>query len=252
MAPKNDTDHEHSNPSDPPSVPSVECKLVTHKDISIPSVVMQDKDHKDIMDELATMVGSDSNTVQRFINNMVGNTDACIVVIGNNKTTTRLPNQLGSSLPKSTLHRISKMVMKEAVEDKKMKLIRSGTKIPENNVDVLDLINTLELYGLINDGINKYNHCNTVQGFTNAMISNTNVATTVHSSKETTYTEQDEINDLNEDLRHLRYGPGDKINDDDNKNSHDNIILANNGLKSNNTIGAHIVKEKEGWFWQIL
>ena len=61
---------------------------------------------------------------------------------------------------------------------------------------------------------------------------------------------QDEINDLNEDLRYLRYGLGDNIKDDDNKNSHNNAILANNGLKSNNTIGAHIVEEKEGWFYE--
>ena len=54
------------------------------------------------------------------------------------------------------------MAMKEAVEEKKMELIWSGTKILENNVDVFDLINTSDLYGLINDGINKYNHRNTV------------------------------------------------------------------------------------------
>ena len=82
------------------------------------------------------------------------------------------------------------------------------------------------------------------------MVGNTNVATTVHSSNEAIYTEQDEINDLNEDLRHLNYGLGNNINDDDNKNSHDNTILANNGLKSNNTIGAHIVEETEGWFYE--
>ena len=32
MAPKNDTDYEHHNPSDPPSTQSVECKLITHED----------------------------------------------------------------------------------------------------------------------------------------------------------------------------------------------------------------------------
>ena len=48
-------------------------------------------------------------------------------------------------MPESTLHQISKMIMKEAVEDKKMELIRSGIKIPENNVDVLDLIDTSDL-----------------------------------------------------------------------------------------------------------
>ena len=65
--------------------------------------------------------------------------------------------------------------MKEAVENKKMELMRSGTKIPDNNVDVLDLINTLELYGLINDGIDKHNHCYTVQGSIHDMVGNTNV-----------------------------------------------------------------------------
>ena len=72
----------------------------------------------------------------------------------------------------------------------------------------------------------------------------------VHNSNKATYTEQDEINDLNEDLRHLRYGLGDNTNNDDNKNSHDKTILVNNEMKSNNTIGAHIVEEKEGWFYE--
>ena len=115
-------------------------------------------------------------------------------------------------------------------------------------MDVLDLINTSDLYGLINDGIVKYNQHNTVQGVTNDIVGNTNVPTTVHSNDKATYTEQDEINDLNEDLRHLRYGLGDNINNDDHEKDHDNSNLADNGLKSNNTIGAHIVEEKEGWF----
>ena len=97
---------------------------------------------------------------------------------------------------------------KETVEDKKMELTRSGMKIPENDVDVLDLIDTSDLYRLINDGINKYNHRNTVQGATNDTVDNTNIPTTVHSSNKTIYTEQDEINDLNEALRHLRYELG--------------------------------------------
>ena len=159
------------------------------------------------------------------------------------------PNQLRSRMPESTLHRISKMVMKEAIEDKKMDLMRSGTKIPENDVDVLDLINILKLYGLINDGINKYNHRNTVHGVTNNMVDNTNIPTTVHSSNEATCTEQEEINGLNKDLCHLRYELRGNINDDDNKNSHDETILANNGLKSNNNIGAHIVEEKKESFY---
>ena len=167
MAPKHDTDHEQHNPSNPPSTTSVDCKLITHKDKSIPSVTMQDEDHADIMDELAAMVGSDHNTVvQGFINDMVGNTNDPTVVKGNNDTTgedtKQPPNQLRSSIPESTLHQISKMIMKEEVEDKKMELTQSGMKIPENDMDVLSLFDTSELYGLINDGINKYNQPNTV------------------------------------------------------------------------------------------
>ena len=71
IAPKHDTDHECHNPSDPPTNPSVDCKLVTHEDKSISSVAMQDQDHTDIMDEFSTMVGSDRNTVQGFINDML-------------------------------------------------------------------------------------------------------------------------------------------------------------------------------------
>ena len=99
----------------------------------------------------------------------------------------------------------------------------------------------------MNVGINKYNHSNTVQEFINDMV-DTTISTTAHNSNEAIYTEQDEINDLNEDLRHLRYGLGDNINDDENKNSHNNTNPTNNGFKSNNTIGAHIVEEKKGWF----
>ena len=84
-----------------------------------------------------------------------------------------------------------------------------------------------------------------MQRFINDMVDNT-IPTMAHNSNEATYTEQDEIKDLNEDLRHLRYGLGDNINDNDNKNSHDNTNLANNGLKFNKTIGDHIVEEKKG------
>ena len=70
------------------------------------------------------MVGSNRNTVQGFINDIVGNTDSRTVVEGNNKTTDedirRPPNLLGPSIPESTLRRIPKKVMKEAVEDKKV------------------------------------------------------------------------------------------------------------------------------------
>ena len=57
---------------------------------------------------------------------------------------------------------------------------------PENNVNVLDLIDTSDLYALINYGINKYNQRSTVQGFINDTVVNTNVPTTVHSNNEAT------------------------------------------------------------------
>ena len=76
--------------------------------------------------------------------------------------------------------------MKEAVEHKKMELMRSSTKIPGEDVDVLCLIDTFELYGLINDGIHKYNNRNTVQGFSNDMVGNTYVPTVVESGNEAT------------------------------------------------------------------
>ena len=91
MAPKHDTDHEYHNPSDPQPTTSVDCKLVTHKDESIPSETMKNEDNTDIMDELAAMI--------------------------------RPLNQLKLSMPESTLHQISKMVIKDAVEDKKMELM---------------------------------------------------------------------------------------------------------------------------------
>ena len=213
---------------------------------------MQNEDHTDIMDELAAMVGSDRNAVQGFINDMVGNTNAPIVVKGNDETTDGdIKQHPNPSMPESTLHRMSKMVMQETVEDKKMDLMWSGTKIPENNVDVLDLIDTSKIYQLINDGINKYNHRNTGHGFINDMVDDT-IPTMAHNSNKATYLEQDEINDLNKDLRHLRYGLGDNINDDDKKNSHNNTNLPHNGLKSNNTIGAHIVEEKKDGFMNGL
>ena len=115
---------------------------------------MKNGDITDIMDEFATMKGP--------------------------------PNPLGSSIPESTLHRISKKVMKEAVEDKKVELKQSGTKIPAKDVDVLRLIDTSDLYGLINDGINKYNDRNTVQGFINDMVGNTNIPTVVESGNKAT------------------------------------------------------------------
>ena len=98
----------------------------------------------------------------------------------------RLPNQLRSSIRESTLLWISKMVMKEAVDNKKMELMQFRTKIPAKDVHVLCRIHTSALYELINDSINKYNDRNTVQGFINDMVGNTNVPTVVKSSNKET------------------------------------------------------------------
>ena len=46
--------------------------------------------------------------------------------------------------------------MKEAVENKKAELKQSGKEIPAKDVDVFQLIDSSYLYGLINDGIDKY------------------------------------------------------------------------------------------------
>ena len=91
MAPKHDTDHGHHNPSDPQSTTSIDCKLVTQEDESIPFETMKNEDTTDIIDELAAMIGP--------------------------------PNKLRSSMPESKLHWISKIIMKEAIEDKKMELM---------------------------------------------------------------------------------------------------------------------------------
>ena len=123
--------------------------------------------------------------------------------------------------------------MKKAVEDKKVELLRSGTKIPAKDVDVLCLINTSDLYGLINDSINKYNDCNTVKGFTNDMVGNTNVSSVVESSNKATAVS--------------KLGKAKTITV--HENNHGNTKLADTELKSNNILGAHIAEEKEGWFY---
>ena len=131
MTREHDTGQGHHNPSNPQSNTSIDCKLAIGKDGPFISEIMKNKDTTDIMDELATMI--------------------------------QPPNQLKSLISESTLHQILKMVIKEAVEDKKVELMQLGTMIPGKGVDVLCLIDTLYLYGLINDGINKYNDSNTSQ-----------------------------------------------------------------------------------------
>ena len=67
-----------------------------------------------------------------------------------------------------------------------MELKRSGTKNPAKDVDVLRLIDTSDLYGLINDNINKYNDQNTVQRFTNDMVGNADAPTVIEGINKAT------------------------------------------------------------------
>ena len=90
MTCKHNNDLGYHNPSNAQSTPSVECKLTTGKDESISYKIVKNGDTTNIMDELATMK--------------------------------RPSNPLGSSIPEPTLQRISKKVLKEAVEDKKVEL----------------------------------------------------------------------------------------------------------------------------------
>ena len=94
MTCKHDTGRGHHNPSDPQSTTSVDYKLATGKDASFSSKTMKNEDTTYIMDELATIIP---------------------------------PNQLRSLIPESTSYLISKMVIQEAVEDKKVELMRLGT-----------------------------------------------------------------------------------------------------------------------------
>ena len=201
MTCKHDTGRGHHNSSNPKSTTSVDCKLATGKDESFSSITMENEGITDIMDELTVM---------------------------------RPQNLFRSSIPESTLHRISKMVMKETVEDKKVELMWWGTKIPAKDVGILWLINTSNLYELINDGINKYNNRNTVQGFINDMVGNTNVPAMVKSSNK--LTAKSTLGKAKPVVVH--------------KNNHGNTKLANTKLKSKNILGAHIVEEKEGWFYR--
>ena len=147
-------------------------------------------------------------------------------------TMKRPPNPFGSSIPESALYWISEEVMKEAVEDKKAELEQSGKEIPAKDVDILRLIDTSYLYELINDGINKYNDRDTMQKFINNMVGNTNTATVVENyNKATTVSKSGKAKPV---VVH--------------ESNNGAMKLADTGLKSNNTLGAHVVEEKEGWF----
>ena len=113
-----------------------------------------------------------------------------------------------------------------------MELKQSGMKIPEKDLDVSRLNNTSDLYGLINDSINKYNDCNPVQGFINDMVGNTNDPTVMEG--------------INKATAASKLGKGKSILV--HENNHSNTKLTNIELESNNILGAQILEEKEGWF----
>ena len=196
-----DTRQGHHNPSDPQSNTSVDHKLIIGKDESFSIKAMQNEDITAIMDKLTT--------VEQPL------------------------DPLESSNPKSTLYWISKEVMKEAVENKKVKLKQSDKEIPTKDVVILRLIDTSYLYGLINDGINKYNDSNTTQGLINNMFDNTNTATVVDNNNKTTTSNK--TKKAESVIVH--------------ENNNGAMKLAEAGMESNHTLGAHIVEENEGWFY---
>ena len=202
MTCKHDTGRGHHNPSDPQSTKSVDCKLATGKDESFSSEAVKNLNTTDSMDELAAMK--------------------------------QPSNPMGSLIPRFTLQRISKRIMKEAVEQKKVELKEFGTKIPVKDVDVLRLVNTLDLYGLINDSINKYNNCNTVQGFTNDMVGNADAPTVIEG--------------INKAPQASKLGNAKPVVV--HENNHDNTKLTDTELESNNTLGVYIVEEIEGWYYE--
>ena len=118
--------------------------------------------------------------------------------------------------------------MKEVVEDKKTELKQSGKEIPAEDVDILRRIDTSYLYGLINDGINKYNDSNTTQ-ITNMFV-DMNTATVVDTNNKTTT--NNKASEAKPIVVH--------------ENNNGAMKLAETGMESNNTLGAHIMEEKEG------
>ena len=87
---------------------------------------------------------------------------------------------------------------------------------------------------MINDGINKYNDSNTTQGLINNMFDNTNTATVVNNNNKTTTSNK--VKKAEPIVVH--------------ENNNGAMKLAEAGMESNNTLGAHIVEEKEGWFYR--
>ena len=194
MTQKHDTCRGHHNPSDPQSDTSVEHKLVIGKDESFSTIAMQNEDITTIMEEL--------------------------------KPVERPLDPLESSNPKSELYWVSKKVIKEAVEDKNAELRRHGIDIPAEDVDVLRLIDTSYLYGLINDGVIKYNDSHTTQ-ITN-MFDNANTTTVIDTNNTTTSNKSSKAKPI---VVH--------------ENNNGAMKLAEAGIEPNNNLGVHIMEKKE-------
>ena len=118
--------------------------------------------------------------------------------------------------------------MKEAMEDKKVELRQSGMEIPAEDVYIVHLIDTSYLYGLINDGVNKYNDFNITQ--ITSMFDDRNTATVVDTNNKTTTS--DKASTAKPIVVH--------------ENNNGAMKLAETEMESNNTLGAHIMEEKEG------
>ena len=138
-----------------------------------------------------------------------------------------------------------------------LELMQSGKKISENDVDVLDLIDTSDLYGMINERINKHYQRDKARKVTNDIVNITNVSTIAHSNYKATYVGQEEINDLkirvnnlNKEVLHLRSElRGNMDNDDVN---HDETVPAKNILEPNNTISTHVVEGNKDLFYDWI
>ena len=78
-----------------------------------------------------------------------------------------------------------------------------------------------------------YNDRSTVQGLINDMVGYMNAPTVVKGNNEATAVS--------------KFGKAKPLVVHENNNG--TMKLANTRLKSNNTLGAHIVEEKEGWFY---
>ena len=83
---------------------------------------------------------------------------------------------------------------------------------------------------MLNDGINKYNDSNTKQGFINNVIDDKNTTTVVNNDNKTTTSNK--TKKAEPIIVH--------------ENNNGAMKLAEAGMESNHTLGAHIVEKNEG------